>query len=198
MYCGGLPQKTAPVAALQSTLQLAGAIMAVQLAWQSMFAWTSHDPLQLAWHFVLQSALGGVALHWSVQRLLQSSMQSAAQPESWPSQLDVQLALQSFVHAPVQSKLPGLAVQLVMQLALHVPVQEADALAVHWPSHSATKLPGVHSAAQVAGVVTNEQLPLTIRSQASALVSASATDDQSATGAATSAMNQVEGADCMR
>src|SRR5580658_9703293 len=112
MYWGGVPQKTAPEEALQSTSQLGGSMFAVRLAWQSMFACTWHEAWQLAWHSAVQSAMGGTASHWIPQRLGQSSMQSEAQPDAWPLQIVVQLAWQSEMQDWVQLKLPGSAVQL--------------------------------------------------------------------------------------
>jgi hypothetical protein len=145
MYCGGLPQNTAPVELVQSLLQLPVSTLVVQLTWQSRFACTSHEPLQLAWHCVVQSAVGGTASHWTPQRLVQSAMQSVGQLALWALHALVQLDWQSSVHAPAQAKLPGSALHVVMQDALHVPVQAAvGCMAAHWPSQSATKLGAVH------------------------------------------------------
>jgi hypothetical protein len=63
MYCGGLPQKTAPEELIQASSQLLGTTDAVQFVWQSMFACTSQEALQLVWHCAVQSAVGGTAAH---------------------------------------------------------------------------------------------------------------------------------------
>jgi hypothetical protein len=137
-------QKTAPLGPWQSEVQLGGKVLAVQSAWQLMFACTWHEPEQLAVHWTVQSAEGDVALHWSWQRLLQSAAQSEAQPEPCPAQTVEHCASQSDLQAVEQEKLPGLAEHAVMQDALQLLVQETVGLALHWTSHAATRFGATH------------------------------------------------------
>jgi hypothetical protein len=104
------------------------------------------------------------------------------QPEPFPLQTSVQLAMQSDVHAAAQLKVPGLALQVVEQLVLQAALQvAAGGFALHCPSQSATKLGGVHCCEHEAGVVTKPQEPAVVRSQslaplASAVAGARITD----------------------
>jgi hypothetical protein len=61
------------------------------------------------------------------------------------------------VQFALQLKVPGLAMHCAMQLAPQEPVHIALPVAVHWPSHSAATLTGVHSAVHPP-VTTNEQV----------------------------------------
>jgi hypothetical protein len=174
-------QKTAPVGPLQSLSQLAGRTLVVQSMVQSMFDCTMHEPLQLAVHWVAQLAVGGVVLHWTWQRLLQSAAQSEAQAEAWacPAQTPEHCALQSDSQAAEQLNVPGLAPQLVRQLVSHGAVQDALALALHELSHAAMKLAGLHPLSQAAGEVMNMQSPDVVRLHAPGPGPASAAEDTS-------------------
>jgi hypothetical protein len=180
---------------MQSAVQLGRTTLAVQFTWQPMLICTVQDSVQAVWHWVSQETVGAVAWHPTSQRFEQSSMQSLGQLAFVTVEhLSVQLFWQSWVQAAEQEKLPGFALQSVVQAVKHGPMtQVGSAATVHWPSHSATKLPGVHSAVQVAGVVTNSQVPEVSRLQAAAPLaappsSASAAEEASIRGATRRAM----------
>jgi hypothetical protein len=128
---------------------------------------TWQEALQLAWHLSVQVALGGVAVHWIEQRLVQSAVQSALHSLSVLLHWAMQPAWHEVSQEPVQSKVPGSTMQLAVQSASQVPVQLALASTLHSASQAATKLPGVHLASHWAEGGTNWHISSAARKQAS-------------------------------
>jgi hypothetical protein len=77
---------------VQSASHSPSALLVVQATWQVRFACTAQEALQLVWHCVAQLAVGGIAEHWTPQRLVQSSVQSLSQAAPAPAQAPAQLA----------------------------------------------------------------------------------------------------------
>jgi hypothetical protein len=127
-------------------------------------ALASQLPWQLALQFALQSADGGVALHWALQLPLHVAWQDASH-SLWLFAFE-HLALQSPLQLPSQfaeqSNEPGFTLHDAVHSPVHDALQSTDALALQLPLHdawswaaqAASKLMGVHFAVQPPDVST--------------------------------------------
>lgn len=138
MYCGPRPlpksQKSAPVTD-EHVLVQPPVHPALAVASHEKFACTLQLPLQLAWHWALQLAIGAIPLQLTSHSLVQLAMHWLSHDEFDPIDEHwlLQLPMHSVEQLPEQLKLPGLPVHCPM----HVPSQPPVQLALAEPEHIA-------------------------------------------------------------
>src|SRR6266540_2536089 len=121
-----------------------------------MFASASQEPLQLASHRPLQSALGGTPSQRPSQLAEQTAWHEARHLVSPTAQELVQPPSQSAWHEPRHSKSPGSTWHSAWQLARQVPVHSTDASASQSAAHSARSR-AAHAASTLNGVHLTSQ-----------------------------------------
>ncbi len=129
---------------------------------------------QLVSHFVLQSTVGAIVVHFVSQWSLQHAPHDASQSVELP--FVVQLALQPDLQRALQSVEqvvePGFAVQVVVQSLTQLAVHVSEAVALHCALHDSSslaaqhvsKLAGAHWVVHSLGVVISLQLALAVTS----------------------------------